>query len=161
MKPGSLWPYIIGAALALHVIGSLAMVYLATSNPSHAVEPDYYNKALAWDEKREQDRRNVELGWTLDFVVEPATPGNDPTLRATLSDTTGAPVGDATIGVEAFANVRRDEIVTTTLSPSARGYESQMPLHRNGRWEFRFRVTRDSDVFTYWETRHVWTEIER
>ncbi|MGD8439851.1 MAG: FixH family protein [Holophagae bacterium] len=161
IKPGVFWPAVIAGALGLHVLVMLAMVYVATSNDSYAVEPDYYAKALAWDERRAQEQRNAELGWTLDFAVVPADPGADPVLRANLVDADGAPVTGARVAVEAFANVRRDDVLTATLDPTPGGYEVTIPMHRNGRWEFRFRVTRDHDVFTYRDTRHIYTEISR
>ncbi len=161
MKPGTMWPFVIAGALAVHVVGSLVMVYFATSNESYAVEPDYYQKALAWDERRAQDRRNTELGWTLDFTVEPAASGLDPMLRVTLTTADGEPVTDARVAVEAFANARRDDVLTTTPDSTGSGYETTMPMNRDGLWEFRFIVTRNDDVFTYRNTRHIWTEIPK
>lgn len=159
IKPGALWPVVIAGALGLHVVGSLVMVYFATSNESYAVEPDYYRKALAWDEKRAQDRHNTELGWRLDFTVEPVPAGQDPIMRAELSTLDGEPITDASISVEAFANARRDWILTATVNPAASGYETTLPMRRDGLWEFRFTVTRGGELFTYRDTRHVWTEI--
>lgn len=156
MKPGTLWPYAIAGALFLHVAAMSIMVWISTSDESYAVEPDYYAKALAWDERRAQDAHNAELGWTLDFAVEPAPPGSDPILRATLVDADGSPITDAVVTVEAFANVRRDDVLTATLNPSPDGYEIAMPMHRDGRWELRFHVTRGEKLFTYRETRHIW-----
>lgn len=159
IKPGALWPAVIAGALGLHVVGSLVMVYFATSNESYAVEPDYYRKALAWDEKRAQDRHNVELGWRLEFTVEPALAGQDPTVRVELSAADGEPLTDASISVEAFANARRDEVLTAELTGTETGFESTMPMRRDGLWEFRFTVTRGDELFTYRDTRHIWTEI--
>ena len=159
IKPGALWPAVIAGALGLHVVGSLVMVYFATSNESYAVEPDYYRKALAWDEKRAQDRHNAELGWRLDFTVEPATAGRDPIVRVELSTVDGGPLTDASISVEAFANARRDDVLTAGLTETDAGYQAAMPMRRDGLWEFRFTVTRGDDLFTYRDTRHVWTEI--
>jgi len=159
IKPSVFWPAVIAGALTLHVLAMAAMVYVATSNDSYAVEPDYYAKALAWDERRAQERHNAELGWRLDFAVVPADPGADPVLRASLVDADGAPVTGARVAVEAFANIRRDDVLTATLAPSPDGYEIAMPMRGNGRWEFRFEVTRNQEVFTYRDTRHIWTEI--
>ena len=159
IKPGVLWPAIIAGALALHVIAMMVMVSFATSDDSYAVEPDYYRKALAWDEKRAQDRRNTELGWRLDFVVEPAEPGSNPVLRVELTDADGAPLTGATVEVEAFANTRRDHILDATLTATPEGYEATLPMRRNGLWELRFQATRGSDLVTYRETRHIWTEV--
>lgn len=159
IKPGSMWPYIIGGALALHVVGSMVMVYFATSNESYAVEPDYYQKALNWDDRRAQDRVNAGLGWVLEFTVEPAPLGRDPVLHVELTTTGGEPVADASVAVEAFANARRDDILTATLSATENGHETTLPMRRDGLWEFRFTVTRGEDLFTYRDTRHVWTKV--
>ncbi len=159
IKPGILWPTVIASALALHVIGSLVMVYFATSNESYAVEPDYYQKALAWNDKRAQDHVNAQLGWHLEFKVAPAAPGQDPTLLVELTGSDGSTVTGAAINVEAFANARRNDVLTATLTASAVGYEATLPMRRDGLWEFRFTVTRGEDLFTYRDTRHIWTEI--
>ena len=161
MKPGTLWPFVIAGALGLHVVGSLVMVYFATSNESYAVEPDYYQKALAWDDKRAQDRRNAELGWQLEFTVEPAPAGQDPIVRVELTTVDGEPVTGATIAVEAFANARRDDVLTATSIAAESGYETTLPMRRNGLWEFRFTVTRGDELFTYRDTRHMWTHLDR
>lgn len=159
VKPSVLWPTIIAGALGLHVAAMMVMVSIATSNDGYAVEPDYYRKGLAWNEKQAQDRRNSDLGWTLDFVVEPAAPGKDPVLRVTLTDTAGLPLHGAEIAAEAFSNVRRDEVLNATLDPTAEGYGTTLPMRGDGLWEFRFTVTRGDDVFTYADTRHIWTQI--
>ena len=159
IKPGAFWPAIIAGALGLHVLAMMAMVSLATSNDSYAVEPDYYRKALTWNDKRAQDHRNDELGWRLDFAVEPASTGADPVLRVDLVDADGTPIIDAVVSVEAFANTRRDDVLTASLSPVADVYETTMPMRGNGRWEFRFTVTRGDEVFTYAETRHIYPQI--
>ena len=98
MKKGSLWPWVIGAALALHVIGSLVVVAIATSDSSYGVEEDYYQKAVNWDEKRAQDRTNAELGWSLEFeVFPPQRPGERPTIEIRLADNTGEPLTGASV----------------------------------------------------------------
>ena len=160
MKPGSWWPPIIAGALALHVISSLVVVYLATSDPSYAVEDDYYQKAVAWDEKRAQDRRNEDLGWLLEFsVTPPEKSGDQPTLELTLVDAEGGPLAGATVSVEAFHNARGDDIVREVLREAGDGaYGASMPMRRNGRWELRFTADHGTDHFTYAEVRHLFVE---
>lgn len=159
INPGVFWPAVIAGALALHVVGTMVMVVIATSDASYAVEPDYYAKALAWDERRAQEQRNAELGWDLQFSLDPAAPGADPTVRATLTGAAGEPIADARVAVEVFSNVRRDDILTGVLRPVPDGYRATLPMRGNGRWEFRFTATRDQDVFTHRETRHVYTQL--
>ena len=112
MKRGALWPYLIAGALALHVVISLVVVFVATSDPSYAVEEDYYQKALAWDDKRAQDRTNDALGWHIDFAVNPPVrPADQPILEVTVLDAAGRPLSGAVVSVETFHNSRSDEIL--------------------------------------------------
>ena len=160
MKPGSWWPPIIAGALAFHVISSLIVVYVATSDPSYAVEEDYYQKAVAWDEKRAQDSLNQDLGWLLEFkVTPPEKPGDLPALELTLVDADDEPLAGATVAVEAFHNARGDDIVRDVLTDAGDGvYRASLPMLRNGRWELRFTVDHDGDHFTHSETRHLFVE---
>ena len=163
MKKGSLWPWIIAGALALHVIASLVVVFVATSNPSYAVEEDYYQKALHWNDKRAQDRTNEELGWILNLTVRPtATPGEQPTLEVHLADAGGEPVDGAVVAVETFHNTRADDILRARLDPVGEGvYRTTLPMRHNGRWELRFTVDHGQDHFTHTETRHLYVERGR
>lgn len=160
MKPGSWWPPIIAGALAFHVISSLVVVYVATSDPSYAVEDDYYQKAIAWDEKRAQDHMNQDLGWMLEFTVTPPEkPGELPALELSLLDSGGEPLSGAIVAVEAFHNSRGDDIVREMLSEVGDGvYRAVLPMRRNGRWELRFTVDHGDDHFTHTETRHLFVE---
>jgi len=160
MKPGSWWPLIIAGALAFHVISSLLVVYLATSDPSYAVEDDYYQKAVAWDEKRAQDRLNQDLGWSLEFsVTPPEKPGDQPTLELMLLGADDEKLSGAAVSVEAYHNARGDDIVRDVLIESGNGvYRASLPMRRNGRWELRFTIDHDGDHFTHAETRHLFVE---
>jgi nitrogen fixation protein FixH len=153
----------IAAALALHVVASLVVVYVATSDPSYAVEEDYYQKAVAWDERRAQDRTNEGLGWLLEINVEPPVqPGEQPRLQVEILDGGGQPLSEATVTIEAFHNARADDIVRETLTEAGDGvYRASLPMHSNGRWELRFTVDRGSDHFTHTETRHLYVERNR
>ena len=163
MKTGSWWPPIIVGALAFHVISSLVVVYVATSDPSYAVEDDYYQKAVAWDEKRAQDRVNADLGWSLEFSVEPPTgPGEQPALEVTLRDANNEHLIDAVVTVETFHNARGDDIIRDVLTDAGDGvYRASLPMRRNGRWELRFTVDRGADHFTHTETRPLFVEGSR
>ena len=160
MAKRSLWPFVIAGALALHVAASLIVVYVATSNPSYAVEEDYYAKSMAWDATRTQARVNADLGWALAVSANPpSAPGEQPVLEVRLSDTSGAPVDGAVIAVEAFHNARSHDIIRAPLQGAGNGlYRATLPMRRDGRWELRFTVDRGTDHFTFSETRHLVVE---
>ena len=56
------WVGLILALLAGQIVLMVAMVYLATSDASFAIEPDYYQKGLNWDAVAAQVRQNDTAG---------------------------------------------------------------------------------------------------
>ncbi len=151
------WPAAIVGALAVHGVAWLAVVYLATSNPSYAVEEDYYSKALAWDAGRAQDRVNTSLGWRVEIAVEPVSaPGRQPEVVATLVDRDGLAVESAAVSLEAFHNARAADVLHADLLPEGGGrYRAALPMRRNGLWELRLSADVGSHHFTHRELRHL------
>jgi len=151
------WPAVIIGALALHVIVSLVTVWIATSNPSYAVEEDYYQKAIHWDEKRAQDGRNSVLGWQIAFDVSPSTVVGEPAaLDLVATDGSGKPLAGATVTVETFHNTRAGEILRARMVTDHDGRcSAPLSARRTGVWEFRFSIEHESDRFTQTETRFL------
>jgi nitrogen fixation protein FixH len=141
----------------IHVVVSLATVWVATTNPSYAVEDDYYQKALHWDQRRAQQRANDELGWSVTLAVSGPRTASDPaSLELVLTDRDGRPVDGAAVSVEAFHNARADRILRAPLGGSGGGrYSSNLAMRRPGVWEFRITATRGETTFTHRETRYV------
>ena len=161
MKKGAVWPWLIAGALTLHVVVSLIVVFIATSDPSYAVEEDYYQKAIDWDLKRAQDRTNDDLGWLFEFeVTPPERPGDQPQLEVTLADADGVPLPGATIAVEAFHNSRSGDVLRAVLAPTDEDghYRANLPMQHNGKWELRFTVDQGGREFTCNEIRHLFVE---
>jgi nitrogen fixation protein FixH len=142
----------------LVVIGAnFALVYLATSDPSFAVEEDYYSKAVGWDRKREQDRLNSELGWEMSFAVAPRLAADGTrAITATLTDRAGDTIDGARVRLSTFHNARASQILEADLQRrEGGGYETSLPLRRPGLWEFRFEVLRDGERMTHTTVRDV------
>ena len=148
MKRGTFWPLGIGAILAITVGVNIAVYYVANDDPSLAIEPDYYRKAVNWDSTLAQERVNHTLGWRLTPSLGTFTPTQGADLRVSLTDSTGAPVAGATVKVSAFYNARANQILDTTLAPTAGGYEGRLRVNHSGVWELRFEVTRGDARFT-------------
>ena len=151
------WPAVIIGALALHVVVSLVTVWIATSNPSYAVEENYYQKAIHWDDKRAQDGRNIALGWQMTFdVAHSETAGQPATLELRLTDHSGNPLPAARVAVETFHNTRAGEVLRARMvTDDNGGCSAPLPMERTGVWEFRFTVDHGADRFTYTETRYL------
>ena len=141
-RPEIFWPAFVVALFAGAVLANMVLVFRATGDPSHAVLPDYYQRALRWDEKLAQDRRSAALGWQL--RVEAARP-----LRVTLADRSGRPIDRATLRVSLFHKARSSHVLTRELTPDRRGaYSADLSLSRPGLWELHFDAERDGERFS-------------
>lgn len=143
------WPIGIAVVLATSVGANVYMMRLAAGDPSFAVEPDYYQKAVHYDDVMAQRARNAELGWTLEPRVARDAEGGA-TLRVRLADAAGRAIDGATLSVEAFPVARSADVVRATLVASADGgdYAVALPVRHAGRWELRFDASRGGDRFT-------------
>ena len=150
IKSGRLWPWALGLVLGLTVAGNFWVMKLAGSEPSMAVEPDYYQKALAWDSTVNQQRINAALGWLLESkLTEGSGDGARPTVEVVLKNAAGEPIDSAVISVEATHNARAGEIYKVRLAAQGMGsYRATLESARRGIWQLRFEVTAGGERFT-------------
>lgn len=145
-----LWPGLIVGLLVLHVAAVLTMVLVATRDRSFAIEPDFYQKGLHWDQSVRQREANARLGWraALAFEGAPDSLGRR-TLVCRLQDAAGRPIDDAAIDVVAFSHARAATRTSAPLTRRGPGqYEAPLRVNRGGLWEFRLAVRRGPDVWT-------------
>jgi nitrogen fixation protein FixH len=150
MKKGWHWPILLAGLLASGVAANVYFMVRAVSDPSFAVEPDNYAKAIAWDAHQAQAGENATLGWSVALAVaEPDRGTGRARVVATLADRDGRRVPGLTVGLTAFHNARASEIVTATLSETAEhAYVADVAVLRPGLWEFRVAATRGTETFT-------------
>lgn len=152
---GGHWPWIIAGLLVFNALATGTLVALANSSSGHAVEPDYYARAVAWDDEMAQQERNRDLGWQLSSALEPTDDGAL-ALRTTLQDREGAPVTGASIELVTFHRARAADRLTLALREQAPGvYRAAWRSPRRGAWELRYRVVRAGVVFTLREVAGV------
>ncbi len=155
-RNGRHWPWIIVALLGVHVGVMVLLIITATAGESHAVEPNYYQKALDWDQTMAQERANVALGWELGerSTMEQGVVS----VRATLVDRAGAPVFGARAELTAFHRARSGDRLEVTAPEVAPGvYAIHWPSARAGLWELRWRFTAGEDRFTRTDVIEVFT----
>jgi hypothetical protein len=148
MKPANRWPIGISLVLAATVVANAVLYYVAGADPSFAIEPNYYAKAVTWDSTVAQTERNTSLGWRLAPTLTPFVPHVGARLSVTLADADGAPISDAVVKVSALYNARANNVLESTLRPSAQGYDAILGVSHAGQWEFRFDVKRRGQHFT-------------
>ncbi|MHB8972248.1 MAG: FixH family protein [Pirellulaceae bacterium] len=142
--------------LALFLL-TLVMAYVAVSDRSFAVEPDYYQKALHWDSLQSQLQANSRLGWNIRIDVSLQTDIlQNRDIRCTITDRSGNPVEGANVELVAFPHARGIERSTVALAPAGSGcYGVRIRMSRGGLWEFRIAATRGADVVARAEQQHV------
>lgn len=148
--PGFRW---IAAVVCLLIFTVSTQTYLlsrALSDPSVVAEPDYYQKAVDWDQTRAQRRQNVALGWTLAATASADVGPDGRTLTVSLKDQTGQALSGASLRVLAFHKARSANRIPGALLESGEGeYVATLPLLREGLWELRFVVVLNDQQFTH------------
>lgn len=147
-RGGWIWPAIVIGLLSMQVGICGVSVYLATADRSFAIEPDYYRKAVAWDQTRAAQRAGATLGWRMRLTVEPQCDEFGRRLvELSLVDSAGAAVEGAQVEAIAFHHARANERQRIELPSQGGGrFAATAPLRRAGLWEFRVRAQRGSDI---------------
>jgi nitrogen fixation protein FixH len=142
------WPAFIIGLMVIHIGGVAVLIQIATSDPSFQIEEDYYDKALAWDQRMEQDRTNLRLGWKSELSFQRRAP-EQAYVQARISDREGLPVAGAEVQLVTFHKARAGDVIRSTMKELAPGtYATLLPAKRSGIWEFRLEARRGSERFT-------------
>lgn len=147
MTGGRWWPAALGLVLAVTVVANVALLWTSSRDPSYAVEPDYYRRAVEWDSTVARRARSAALGWKADVALEAPEAGGS-TLRLVLTTKDGAPLDSAAVRAEASHNARGAELFEVTLAAVGPGlYAGRIPSARRGLWRVDLRATRGHDLF--------------
>lgn len=134
------WVSGIVGLLGLQVAIGAVAIYLAHSDNTVAVIPNYYQSAVNWDTTRRARQLSEELGWQSQCVVGEAV-GTLRPVRFTLTDAEKAPVGDARISAKLFHHAQGSEVYTIHFSESEPGiYEATSPLTKSGLWQVSLQI---------------------
>lgn len=148
MKPGMGWPIGIALVLGATVVGNLIMMRIANDDPSMAIEPDYYKKAVDFDSAMAQERRSNALGWTAVSTMDSLVSGRRTRLHVRLRDASGASVPDASVHVTALFNARANDLQTGALQrDDDSSYSAPLDIRYPGEWEIRVDAVRGREHF--------------
>lgn len=141
------WPWLIVSLLVATAAGQAIIWYQATHDPTFAIEPDYYNKAVAWDSAMARQRENIALGWTA--TAEAASgAGNAMTLVVRLRDRDGNPLPGARVQAVAVSNLDASHPVSLALAESDGAYRGAVAAAQPGIWEIRLDARARGARFT-------------
>lgn len=149
MKRGRAWPFAIAGILLAGVAANVALIVVAASDPAAAIEPDYYRKAVAWDDEMAQQERNNQLAWSVHSVLHLGERGSRGRLELTLVDGAGRPLAGAAVTALVMHNARAADVRSLSLQEIGGGrYAASIDADRPGVWEVRVSVQRDGRRFT-------------
>lgn len=144
MKNGAWFPFFLIALLLVSVGANGYLMVRATNDPSFAVEPDYYEKAVAWDRLQAERAASEALGWKV------TVDARRDELRIRLRDALNRGIDGAEVEVEAFPNARARERIRARLAPKGDGvYVVERPFDRSGVWEYRLVAVLDDQKFLH------------
>lgn len=141
------WPAFVVGILSVSLVVCAITVVAATSDPSYAVESDYYEKAISWDESARLRAESEALGWMAEVAVTARERGARQ-LEVRLSLRDGAPADGAAIRALAFHHARRGDAREIGLEPLGGGvYRGALGPGRAGLWQVRLRAERGPDLY--------------
>lgn len=143
------WASVIIGLLALQITLCGLGIYLAHAGKTFAVEHDYYDQAVHWDEQKARTQALERAGWKTQLsVAEIASADGQRGVTITLLDKDGVQIRDARMALEAFHHARGRNVLTAKLAPNDLGlYATRLPLSRPGTWEFRLTITRGGATY--------------
>jgi hypothetical protein len=146
---GMHWPLMIVGLLVVNAVGVAWLVIASSGDPSHHVVPDYYRKALAWDDEMAQQRTNDRLGWRVELQLTPDRERAATRVEATLGSRGGLPLPGADVELKAFHKARAGHVLRARLAGKGHGrYGAWVPMRRPGLWELQLSVERQGERFT-------------
>jgi len=151
MRKGFQWPIFVVALLGVTVVVNTVMLMIALSDPSFAIEENYYQKAVDWDKKREQLAINKKLGWSLQMETVSKSAHDKTLIRVKLVDKNNKPITGAQIKAVYFHNARasvKSKLEFIAQKPNTDGYLAQTYLRSSGLWIFRCEVKAGKSFFT-------------
>ncbi len=141
------WMLVPVVLLGASVLGVGSIASVAARDPGFALEKNYYERAVHWDQQQAEWAENARLGYRLELGVVPVEHGAELVLQ--VVDRTGAALHGASVRVEAFANARSAERQTLELAEALDGtYRASIGDPRPGLWEFRCAVSQGGDRYT-------------
>jgi nitrogen fixation protein FixH len=146
----SRWPVALAGMIFLHAAAMVTVILVATRDPSFAVEPNHYQKALAWDAFSARNRASQALGWKATARTDAGLDANGTRgLEMDIADREGNPVRGARAALLAFPHARGEERMRVDLAETAPGhYTTRAGMVRTGIWELRLVAQRGDDSFT-------------
>lgn len=158
-----LWPVGLFTLMCASVAVCVGTAIIASGDPSFGLEPDYYDKAVAWDHTAAAREASERLGWVAGAEISnPSWPTAERTLTVRATDRLGSPIAAEAIEVVTFHHARSREHVELSIGTGAPvpavGVGAVVAAEpgcwvwsvgeaRAGVWQVRIRISRGNATF--------------
>lgn len=147
MKKGMGWPIGVVVILASTVLANIGVIVFTGNDPSFAIEPDYYQKAVDWDSTEALGTRSDALSWRAEASVATDSVGST-RLTIVLRDAAGAVVRDAQVSGALLHIARANDVQQVHFEATDSGtYQASVRMPRAGLWELRLAADRSAEQF--------------
>lgn len=146
---GTFWSWVPAMLLVSMLAGLGTMAFIAIDDPSFALEPNYYDKAVHWDRSQAEARDSQALGLRL-TLLQPLslTLSGEVELVIELRDRQDLPLRGAALELEAFPNAYATRVQQLSLHETSPGiYRVKLAHAVRGLWELRFSVAHGASRF--------------
>jgi len=151
-------PAMVLGFLGAHMLFIFVAISLAVGDRSFAVVPDYYQKAVDWDEQKQVRADSLALGWSAQVLPSrEVSVRGERELAVVLLDKEGQPIEGAQVIATAYPHARAGEIAELVLPETDEPgrYSALAEMRREGVWDITLHVTRDETVFLHEEKMFV------
>ncbi|MBX3355854.1 MAG: FixH family protein [Phycisphaeraceae bacterium] len=139
------WMFVPVILLLGNALFAFTAVRLALSDHGTAAEPDYYRRALNWDESHAARTAGERLRWTVSPSLVASATG-EITLDLSIADKWGIPISEAMVRVELIPVRAADLAIRRACVESEEGrYTTAFPVRVGGQWEIRVEIERGED----------------
>lgn len=144
----SAWPLLVIGLIVMNMFIVAFTIVKAASDPSGAIEPNYYDKALHFDEIKAEKQASDAAGWqasiTLERVDAPVCK-----VSVSLTDALGRPLSQCDLQLTAFAHVRASERIVREMSMrdvASDPLACTLRVSHEGLWTFSIRAQQGDRV---------------
>lgn len=148
MNAATRWKLVPFAILVPTVIFAVWRIQIALDDPHFAVQEDYYEKGVHFDEELARRAASDALHWSGDLL--PGTRAEGGGVQLTLNDEAGVPIEGAVGTLRAFHNAYPAQAQEVSWRESAPGvYDAELVYDRSGIWRWQLVLTRGEQRWQY------------
>jgi nitrogen fixation protein FixH len=149
------WPIYLGGLLAMSIVSSGVIVWVATRPDTPRPMQGYYEAARAWDADEAVEAASRNLGWSVRYELPADVPyvaGMPRPVDVRVADRDGGPVTGLAGRLFAIrpSDARMNQSVDLVAIPQAPGrYRTLVRLDAPGAWDVRFDVRQGALRFVH------------